>query len=172
MKENYIAIGRLGKVHGLGGFLRLRLDQPQYEDDMARAGVLFAGDERAPLPYFVAEIKDHPMLLVRFEDLTTREAAEELAGQIIYLRETDLTQVLSEQPAADYLFLIGYIIQDAEAGEVGHVKNVVEYPQQWMAIVTRNGREILIPLHDDLIEEIDTDNQVLFMRLPEGLLEL
>jgi ribosomal 30S subunit maturation factor RimM len=41
-----------------------------------------------------------------------------------------------------------------------------------MAIVVYEGREVLIPLHEDLIVEADHEAQVVTMRLPEGLLEL
>jgi 16S rRNA processing protein RimM len=33
-------------------------------------------------------------------------------------------------------------------------------------------REILFPLSDDLIEEIDQDKSTLYVNLPEGLVEL
>jgi len=170
--EKYMSVGRLGKVHGLGGFLRLRMDDDQYVDDAARAGVLFVGDEWAPLPYFIMEIKDDPTLLIQFEEVESREAAEKLAGELLFLRERDLTVIAHDAPEEDFTFLIGYTIEEVNAGEVGTIEQVVEYPQQWMAILPYAGREILIPLHDDLVEDIDTEGKVIRMNLPEGLLEL
>ncbi len=41
-----------------------------------------------------------------------------------------------------------------------------------MAIVETNGKEMMIPLHDQLIVDIDKDQKVIRMEIPEGLLEL
>ena len=41
-----------------------------------------------------------------------------------------------------------------------------------MAVITRNEKEVYIPLHDDLIENIDLEKQYIYMSLPDGILEL
>lgn len=171
--EKYVVVGKLGKVHGLGGFLRLRLDVPHYIDDIRAGGVLFVGDEKAPLPYFIATIKgDAPDWLIQFEDVTAREAAEQMAGQTLYLRESDVSTPLPENPAQDQSGLKGYTIIDITLGDIGVIEQIVEYPQQWMAVLQKEGREILIPLHEQLVQEVDEEKQVIHMDLPEGLLEL
>lgn len=171
--EKYIVVGRLGKVHGLGGFLRLRMDEDRYLDDALQAGVLFVGDERAPLPYFIAQIKEDPTLLVQFDEVENREAAEVLAGEALFLRERDLSEAVVQKPLEnDLAYLIGFMIEDVNTGPVGSIDQVEEYPQQWMAILTYADRELMIPLHDDLIEEVDAQRNVIRMNLPEGLLDL
>ena len=41
-----------------------------------------------------------------------------------------------------------------------------------MAVLDIDGRNILIPLSDQLITEIDKDQKIIHMEIPEGLLEL
>ena len=41
-----------------------------------------------------------------------------------------------------------------------------------MAVVDIEGRDVLIPLSDQLITEIDKDQKIIHMEIPEGLLEL
>jgi 16S rRNA processing protein RimM len=45
-------------------------------------------------------------------------------------------------------------------------------PQQEMAFVIHNGREVLIPLNESLIVSVDRENKTLLMDLPEGLLDM
>ena len=45
-------------------------------------------------------------------------------------------------------------------------------PQQNMLVVDSNGKEVLIPLADDLLVEIRREVREIEMRLPEGLLDI
>jgi len=61
---------------------------------------------------------------------------------------------------------------DENHGLIGIINEVTEMPQQEMAVLNYREKEILIPLHATLIEAIDTTNQKITVRLPEGLLDL
>jgi 16S rRNA processing protein RimM len=45
-------------------------------------------------------------------------------------------------------------------------------PQQEIAVVVYQNKEVLIPLNEKLIVSIDEDKKVILMDLPEGLLTL
>ena len=47
-----------------------------------------------------------------------------------------------------------------------------EYPQQFVAVVPYQFKEIMFPLNDDPIIEIDEANGILKVDLPEGLIDL
>lgn len=169
--ETFIRVGKLGKVHGLEGFLRLHLGEA-YLKDVANAGVLFAGHPRTPLPYFIESVKGGTILLVRFEEMTSRDDAAPLSGQDIYLRESDISKAFDDQDSTDIEYLAGYQLHDAQAGPVGEITEVLEYPQQWMAIIQREDQEIMIPLNEVFIQSIDEDKRVVHTDLPQGLLSL
>jgi len=169
--ETFVRVGKLGKVHGLEGFLRLNLEEI-YLEDVANAGVLFAGHPRTPLPYFIESVKGGPILLVRFEDMTSREDAAPLSGQDIYLRETDISDSPDQPEGPAYEELVGYQLHDAQAGPVGEIAEVLEYPQQWIAIIRRDDQEIMVPLNEVFVQSVDEGQQVVHTDLPEGLLYL
>ena len=50
------------------------------------------------------------------------------------------------------------------------ITKVEQYPQQLMAIVIHEGKEILIPLAEAYIEKIDIEKEQIIMTLPEGML--
>lgn len=55
---------------------------------------------------------------------------------------------------------------------MGEILEVKEYPQQFLATVNYKETEVLIPLNEAFILEIDMDKKVVKFDLPEGLLEL
>jgi 16S rRNA processing protein RimM len=61
---------------------------------------------------------------------------------------------------------------DEQRGELGEIVEIHEYPQQYVAVVPHRFREILFPLNDDFIKEIDAEKSVLHVSLPEGLIDL
>ena len=55
----------------------------------------------------------------------------------------------------------------------GTVTEIFENPGQWLIkIETEEGKELLIPFHEDLIIKIDRKNKTICMDLPEGLTEI
>lgn len=169
--DQFLPVGRLGKVHGLEGFLRFQLEE-KYLDDVAKAGVLFIGHPKSPLPYFIAEIKEGSVLLVRFDDVDNRERAQLISGQEVFLRESDLTDDNDKDTSSIYLRLAGFTMIDALEGEIGTIKSIEEFPQQVIAMVDFQGKEVMIPLNDHFVRGIDSKNKQVFTELPEGIFSL
>ncbi|MNT82127.1 16S rRNA-processing protein RimM [compost metagenome] len=61
---------------------------------------------------------------------------------------------------------------DEALGELGEILEVNEYPQQFVATVLYQETEILFPLNEDFIVEIDDEEKILTLDLPEGLLDV
>ncbi|WP_448636141.1 ribosome maturation factor RimM [Pedobacter panaciterrae] len=71
-----------------------------------------------------------------------------------------------------YNDLKGFVVFDETHGELGEIIEVNEYPQQFVATVAYQSKEILFPLNDDMIVEIDEDEGTMLVDLPEGLLDI
>ena len=71
-----------------------------------------------------------------------------------------------------YGHLEGYHLEVEEVGPGGPIVRVDAYPQQEMAIVRYQGREVLVPLREDWIQALDAARKVVRMELPDGLLDL
>ena len=171
--EAYINIGKATRTFGIHGELRVFI-KDAYLDDFLETDVVFLEVRGKPTPFFVEEIRVVNDYLLKLEDIDSPEAAHPLCDQDLFMRSEDLRHAGGEAEPEAFTVeeLTGYTIVEVNAGEIGVIEEVVELPQQWMAVVTYQEREILIPLHDDLLEEVDPDRQRLIMRLPTGLLEL
>ena len=64
------------------------------------------------------------------------------------------------------------MIRDETGGGEYAILRTEEYPQQLMAVIDIAGREVLVPLNDQLITDIDKDAKIIRMQIPEGLLDL
>ena len=81
-------------------------------------------------------------------------------------------ETIAPQEISSFDQLVGFVIIDEIVGRVGTIEEVVEYPQQELAVVQYKGREVMIPLHEQLIESIDPKGRVIKMTLPEGLVDV
>ncbi len=166
-KPEYQKVGRFGKTHGLSGAIRLIVEE-DFLDAVLKAEVVFAPLGGHPVPFFPDGVVLEAPLVMQFEDLNSKEEAQEIAGLDLLLRSEEVDALTVD----DFRLLEGFLLEDETAGPIGTIQEVVEYPQQFMAVVAYQGRDLLIPLNDTFIQSVDPEAQRFVMRLPEGLLEL
>jgi len=171
--EKYIEIGFSGKTHGVKGELKFSVEDA-YWHDFEQADVLFLEVAGRKTPYFVDYIKSGHILLVKFEDISTKEAANALTNRPVFMRQQDVNSSSMDVVRVEDMFdlLPGYLIRQTNGADVGKIKEVLEFPQQIMAVVDYAGKEIFVPLNDVFIKEIDQAGGMILMELPEGLLDL
>ena len=161
-----IAIGKTGKPHGLQGELKLWIEEA-YEEDLLAAKAVFINGR----PYFIEQVRSGGGVLLKLEGVTTRDAAQLLAGKPVELRAEDVSEP-AEPEEATFLDLIGFQLHDSELGQLGEIEDVLDMPDHFLAVITYREKEVLIPLHEDLIRALDPEKETLTMTLPEGLLDL
>ena len=49
---------------------------------------------------------------------------------------------------------------------------MLEYPTQAVIQVMHDGKEILIPIHDDIIQKVNKKAKTLNINAPEGLIDM
>jgi 16S rRNA processing protein RimM len=67
---------------------------------------------------------------------------------------------------------LGFTVHDEEQGELGIIEEVIEMPMQVLAKVVIRGKEALLPLNEQSLVKVDKKKQVVYLRLPEGLLDI
>lgn len=164
-----IEIGWTGKPHGLKGELKLRI-QEFYEDDLLAAKSVLIGDP--PVPYFVEQIRAGGAIIGKFETLDSREHVALLSGKPIWLMASQVTAIEEEGPDTPWDVIIGFSVRAEGYPVLGPITGVMDMPEHYLAELTHEGKEILIPLHENLVVSVDEEGETLEMILPEGLLEL
>ncbi len=171
--DNVVKIGFTRKPHGLKGEIKLQIED-KYLEDLLETDVVLLTIKGKPTPYFIEDIRVGNAIIAKFEDVDTVEAATEIGSKELSLREKDILaddEREFEVEGLEYENCVGYKIMDGD-NLVGEIEEVVEFPQQEMAILTREGKDILIPLNVAFVIKRDDASKTIFMDLPKGLLEL
>jgi 16S rRNA processing protein RimM len=172
--DNLVKIGFTKKPHGLKGEIKLQIDD-HYMEDLLETDVVLLTIKGKPTPYFIEDIRVGNAIIAKFEDVDSVEAATEIGSKELSLREKDILadeeRTFEEEEGMEYADCVGYKIMDGDV-VVGTIEEVVEFPQQEMAILTREGKDILIPLNVAFVLRRDDAAKTIFMDLPKGLLEL
>ncbi len=67
--------------------------------------------------------------------------------------------------------LLGYhIIHDNT--DLGEILEVIEQPHQVLCRILLEGKEALIPVHQETLQKIDKKNKQVLLDLPDGLLDI
>lgn len=168
-RQDCFELGKFGKTHGLQGevILHLDVDDPSYYETL---DALFLEQQGTLVPFFVERLtRNGSQLRLKLEEVNDVGTARTLAGQTALLP-------LSALPPLDEgeVFLhdmVGFTLYEMEQGEIGTITGVYDLPQNPLLVVDYNGREVLLPLQDDFLEEINPQKKQVRMQLPEGLLD-
>ncbi len=168
----YAQIGYTKKTHGIGGELKVFIEEP-YEELFLDSDRVFLEVRGTKQPFFIEHARGGGDLIVKFEDINVREDALLLQSKGVFLPASEVPEIVEpEGEGLQYGHLAGYLIVDESAGEIGPVEDVFDLPQQEMALVHYQGREVLIPLNPAFIRSVDDAGKRVLMDLPEGLLSL
>ncbi len=163
-------IGKLGKPLGIAGDIRLAVNE-QWLFKLEESDVFFLELEQKKIPYFIEDL-DLDRSTCRFEDVNSKEAAKDLAGASIYL-EVDDAEV-EEMPISVSDEWLGFKVIDESLGEIGVIVDMILNLKQWIAVINyeSKGKEVMIPLEESLITDIEPSSKTITMDLPEGILDL
>lgn len=165
-----LRVGKIVSLHGLDGAVRLRqiIDNTGW---LKKGDVLFIELKRDSfIPYFVekANAANDTEYIIKLDDILTNDDAHELVGKAVYVKEEVLETAKVDSP----LMYIGFNLVDKTRGGVGTIEDVLLMGKQWIARLTVDGKEVLIPLVEDMILDVNYKNKFLRMDLPEGLLDV
>lgn len=168
--SNYYYLGSITRLHGTDGsvWIALDVDDPSL---YASLKTIWIALNDTLIPFSLERIKIvNDNALAKFEKINEPSDAELLLDCDAYLPLDQLPKLQGK--AFYYHEITGYTVIDKLFGEVGKIERVFDFPQQAVAQVFRNGKEVLIPLNLDLVTAINRSEKKLFMQLPEGLIEL
>ncbi len=169
-KDTCFYVGKIVKTHGLKGEVTLRIDNEQF-DEIEELNYFLLDINDKLIPYFVENITFHSnKSFVLFQDLKTLEAANQLVGKSVYLP----LDLLPEKDGNDFYSheVVDFLVIDEEKGELGKVQEIIEYPTQSLIQILINGKEVLIPIHDDIIQDVNREEKKIYIKAPNGLIDM
>jgi 16S rRNA processing protein RimM len=167
-ESDFVVIGLLRRAHGVRGDLSVQAvsDVPERFDSLERVLVRQGGSIRE-LAVESVRWKNRSLLL-KFQGIDDRTAAEALKGAEIGVRKRDVHPV---PDGTYYVFdLVGCKVIGKDDREIGRIDEVMKMPANDVFSVKTGSGEVLIPVVADVVKEIDLERKVVRIEEIEGLL--
>ena len=149
--------------------MKLDTDEPQLYTKLESVFISIGNNL---VPFFIDNARLHKsnLLRLKFEDVDTEEDADQLMKCDLYLPLSFLPKLSGNK--FYYHEVIGFKVIDKHFGEVGTIISINDNTAQALFEIDRDGTEILIPLNDEFISEVNRENKQVIVSTPEGLIDL
>lgn len=169
-KDDCFYFGRVIKTHGIQGGVSIFIDADN-PADYQEIHMFFLEINKKLVPYFIDALQlQLNKAYVKLVDVENVDQANSLVGKSIYLPLEWLPGLAGNQ----FYFheVNGFEIVDEQFGSLGKLEQVLEYPNQALFQLFYKDKEVLIPIHDDVIKSVDRQNRVISITAPDGLIEM
>jgi len=163
-------LGKIVSKFSFKGEILLKLDSD--EIDFKKIKTIFLDINGTIVPHSIDNIKLHKssLLRIKFEDIDSEEKANKILKIKTYLPIKDLPKLNGNK--FYYHEIINFTVLDLSLGNIGKVKEVNDKTLQPIIIVDNGISEVMIPLVDDFLIEVNRVKKTLTFDLPNGLTTL
>ena len=170
-KEDCFYLGKIVKKYSFKGELLAKLDtdQPELYENL---DAIFIQVRNSLIPFFIESSQLHKsdLLRLKLEEVNTEADADSLLKSELYLP----LELLPKLEGNTFYFheIIDFNIVDKNFGFVGIIKDVNDSTAQALFEIDREGTEILIPMNDQFIVEVNRKTKTITVETPPGLIDL
>lgn len=169
-EEEVFKIGVFNKPHGIKGELSFTFTDDIF--DRTDCDYLVCLLDGIFVPFFIEEyrFKSDSTALIKFEDIDTAEQARIFTNIPVYFPKKYVTEEESDE-ITSWNFFIGFTVVDKKYGDIGVIEAVDESTMNILFYITKDGKETILPAHEEFIIDLDKKQRVLTVELPEGLID-
>jgi 16S rRNA processing protein RimM len=140
-----------------------------YPEHLSTQMQLYVGTRHQPFAIRRIRRRDEAMLLIQFEGINDRNAAESLREEMVYVHIDNAVPLEEDEY---YLYQIeGIKVVTSDGEELGQITDIIETGANDVYVVTTpDGAEHLIPAIEDVIQSVDVAEGLMVVRLLDGLL--
>lgn len=172
-KPKYLILGKILRPHGVRGELRMKIMTDYPERLINELKMVYIGADANQADAEAHTIKSarfhKDFLLLTLEGISDRNEAELLREQLVMV---DIENAVPLEEDEVYLYeLIGLTVKTSDKKILGTIQDVLETGANDVYVIrSREYGELLIPIHDETLLEIDVEGETVTVNLPEGLL--
>lgn len=164
----FVIVGKFRKPHGIRGEIRMSV-LTDYPDLLAPGKTIYAGPQQ--IRYTIKALRWHGGdLLISLEELPDRTAVEIFRNVFVSMKSSDIPDL----PEGEYYLhqLVGMDVVTDQDEVLGKLEEILITGANDVYLV-RNpaGKELLLPVIDDVVREIDLEQGVIRVHLIAGLLD-
>ncbi|WP_242361308.1 ribosome maturation factor RimM [Limosilactobacillus antri] len=162
-------VGKIVNTHGIRGEVRVLPTTDFVKERFAPQQKLYLQEAGDPLELTVEGARQHKgFILVKFAGYDNINVVEGFRGHELMVSAAD------QQPLADgqyyYHQIIGLTVKTVAGEELGRIKEILAPGANDVWVVERPGKaDLLLPVIDDVVKQVDLDNGQVLVELMEGL---
>ena len=166
--RQFLEIGKVNNTHGLKGEVKLEMwcDGIDYIKQLSTVYL----DDKGTKPLTITNARPQKSIaILKFAEIPSINEAEELKGKVLYCNRDDAEIDEDAHYLAD---IIGCYVVDVDTEEeYGKVVDVLNYGSCDIYDIESWGKHTLIPAIPDVIKEINTEYQVIYIKPMKGLFD-
>lgn len=169
--DEYLQVGAITSTHGIKGEVKVfpTTDDPERYDYLEE---VFLDTGKELMPLHIENVKYFKQfVIVKFKEFKDINEIEPYKGKNIYVdREHAVELEEDEYFVAD---LIGLKVVTDEGEDFGELTDVLFLPNanDVYVVETKDGKEVLLPVTDECILDIDLDEEIVTVHILDGLLD-
>jgi 16S rRNA processing protein RimM len=174
MNEKWFTVGKVVNTHGIRGELKI-LSQTDFADVRFAAGnkLLMVNEESgASLEVKVISSRANKnVYILKLEGFTDINVVEKYKGWVLKISSDQ--QLELEEGEYYYHEIIGCRVVTEEGEELGTISEILSPGANDVWVVDRpngSGKQLLLPVIDDVLINVDTKEKIVTVHLMEGLI--
>lgn len=172
-RDEVCRFGYISKLRGIAGEVEI-----SFTDDVFDRGdsdyIVFEIDGIL-VPFFWEEYKykNNEVAIFKFAGIENEKQAKRIVGTKVFYPLSALPSDEEVNGIRSWKSLIGFSVFDEHGKSLGEVDNVDDSTTNILLYLKRkDGSDLLLPFHEDLLLEIDIKKRKMTMKIPEGLEQL
>lgn len=169
--DDCFELGHITKTSGYKGELTafFDVDEPEIYNGL---DMVFIELKEGLIPFMILDTnyRGNKKYRLRLEGIESIEDAETLVKKRLFLPLVALPEL--EEGQFYYHEIIGWKLEDENFGLVGTIVGVNEHHANPLFIVQKDKKELLLPMKDEFLGEVDRKNQTIHYKAPDGLIEV
>lgn len=173
LSNELTAIGILIKPHGIKGEITMRID---CDIDVESLQCIVLNMDGIYVPFFLNSIRPRSSesVLITVLGIDSEIKAQELCGKDVFALKKYLQDLFTDDDSDGFYLsdLVGFSLKTDDDFNLGIIEDYDDSTENWLLIVKNAQNTIYIPIVEEFIVDIDYNQRILTMNLPEGLVDL
>jgi 16S rRNA processing protein RimM len=170
MYTDHVKIGTVVSKHGYKGDIKISVSSNNLVT-FPDLKYLFIELDDCFIPFKIDNVRSFSknVLIVKLEEIRSEDEVDEVIHKNIYADSTEMESNIDS--GIFYNDLINFdVFRDSK--KIGKIENINSRLPQPVFEIMYDSRIVLIPIHKDFIRKIDKENNIIYLDIPNGLLEI
>lgn len=173
LEEELYPVGKFQKTHALKGELNMISEIDI--DYFLEGHPLIVNNDGIFVPYYADTIrkKGNTSYLIKIDGIESETLASNLVNKEIYILKKDAEELIDKDVFLSGGLISYKIIDDSNDKTIGVIDFIDDSTVNELFIVKdEQGNELMLPANEDFIKEINEEEKIIRMILPEGLMTI